>query len=115
MEWGNSLRSSIHGPLQRDEENLLVVHVWHDNNWNFSSLSFKLPDDFLNQCLSVPTPDPTLVSKDFMYSYFTSLKKIDFSRAMKVRQNDRNCPTNAEVSYFWKVETLPIVKKILFG
>uniref|UniRef100_A0A803MRR9 Reverse transcriptase domain-containing protein n=1 Tax=Chenopodium quinoa TaxID=63459 RepID=A0A803MRR9_CHEQI len=73
------LRSLIQGPLQREEEDIMLEECISNGQWwNFSKLSFVFPEDIVNICRSVPIPDYYQECLDFIFSTLTSKDACDY-------------------------------------
>lgn len=90
-----SLRFQIQGPLQKDD------------HWDFSMISFSLPENLFNQCQSTNYPKQSYNSQDFMFLDLTFHGKFDFSVAILDENLNENGTLDWELSWTWKIITPP--------
>ena len=104
------LRLAIQGPLLEEEENLLVKDINGPGRWDWSKLSFLLPDAILMELKSIP--HTTLVSsmEDRLIWSGTSHGDFDLKSAYYLAMNFQDPPTLSSGQWVWKMETLPHIK-----
>lgn len=109
-----SLRQLNFGPLNTGEDNLTVSSLLRNGAFDFSSLSFELPDYVSSLCRAVPLPVGTLDSEDFIFSNLATDGRFDFKKTLKIYKNSNQAPTNSW-SWIWRGYSIPKIRFFLCG
>ncbi|KAK7855642.1 putative ribonuclease h protein [Quercus suber] len=108
------LRSLIHGPLDRDGDNLRVREVWdHQGQWSLHTLLFVLPHHVVDTIRA--TPKPLSLDQDDLLSWnYSTNGTFNPKSAYTISSNSVASHATCSWKWFWKVPTLPRVITFLW-
>lgn len=113
--WDNSwipnlppLKTLIHGPLNANEDHMLVRNILVNQEWNLDKLSFSIPSDIQNAIQSIHISSSTL-AKDKAYWKPTNNGIFNLKSAIIILTPPKDPPMNT--SWIWN---LKIPRKICF-
>lgn len=105
-----SLRQLIYGPLKQSEMNASLAQYRLHNRWDFSNLSFELPDDVLHHFMSVYFPvNPS--AYDHIIWGLTSNGLFTVKSSYK---SSTNTPHNNSFRWIWKLKLPPKITYFLW-
>lgn len=96
----------VHGPLNLNDQSLLVSHIIKDNQWNLSPLSFPLPDFIEERILSMPIHFHQ--DHDTTFSTFVEQGKFSIAQAYHHIIDLRSSLMDSD--WIWKLKLLPKLK-----
>ena len=109
-----SLRSTIQGPLNADDEVLRVKDVFGINGWDWSSLSFHIPNQVLLEINSIPITVRANQGEDRLIWAGANQGDFDLKYAYALAMGNEAKDEDFNGSWVWKLDTIPRVKTFIW-
>nr|POE55325.1 hypothetical protein CFP56_22690 [Quercus suber] len=110
-----TLRSLLMGPLNKDEDLLLIRDVANPHRWCWENFSFVIPKKLVMEIKTTPTP---LYANNMDRIAWVSLPSGEFNLKEAYRlasePKDINLCENSSAGWVWKIATLPKIKCFLW-
>lgn len=112
LDAGN-VRSLIHGPLRREEEQWMVKDFRLRGHWDFSSCSFVFFDKIMGLLRAVPFPTNHWCEDNVVWSSSPSGEFVQKS-AYDIAKSNLGSLAGFKEDWVWKIDLLPKIKAFLW-
>lgn len=108
------MRCLIHGPLNRDGDNLRVREVWdHQGQWSLHTLPFVLPHHVIDTIRATPKPH-SLDQNDLLSWNYSANGTFNPKSDYAISSNSAASHATRSWKWLWKVPTLPRIITFLW-
>ena len=109
-----SLRSLIQGPLAAEEEDFKVKEVLGIGGWDWSKLSFQIPDSILEEIRSIPFSMTSNNENDRLTWIGDNRRDFDLKSAYAMAIDCKVGDGKFTGTWVWKLKTLPRIKTFIW-
>ena len=108
------LRDLIQGPLTVEDESLKVKDVFGLHGWDWSVLSFQLPNNILMEVNSIPYSVRAIQGEDRLIWSGANRGNFDLNHAYALAMGNESDAGPFNGMWVWKLDTIPRVKTFMW-
>lgn len=108
-----TLRSFIQGPLTVEDDSLTVRDVFGMHGWDWSMLSFQIPNNILMEINSIPYSVRAIQGEDRLIWTGANRRDFDLKHAYALAMGSESDGGSFNGMWVWKLDTIPWVKTFI--
>lgn len=109
-----TLRSLIQGPLNAEDDSLKVKDVFGIHGWDWTILSFQLPNNVLMEISSIPYSMRSVQGEDRLTWTGANWGDFDLKHAYALAMGCESVGGAFTRNWVWKLDTIPRVKTFIW-
>lgn len=109
-----TLRSLIQGLLTTEDDSLTVKDVFGMHGWDWSMLSFQIPNNILMEINSIPNSMRAIQGEDRLIWTGANRGDFDLKHAYALAMGSESDGGSFNGMWVWKLDTIPQVKTFIW-